>query len=128
MRVLLDTHTFLWAAADDRRLSPAARALIEGPEHDVVFSAASAAEISIKAARGRLELPDTPEAYVASRVALFGFEPLPVDARHALRSGQLPPIHWDPWDRLLIAQAQLEGIPLLTADRVIARYEVETSW
>jgi PIN domain nuclease of toxin-antitoxin system len=128
MRFLLDTHTFLWAASDDRRLSAAARAIIESPENEVVFSAASAAEISIKAARGRLQLPDSAEPYVASRVAVFGFVPLPIDTRHALRSGQLPPIHWDPWDRLLVAQAQLEGIPLLTADRTIARYDVDTTW
>ena len=128
MRILLDTHAFLWAAADDRRLSPAARAIIEDPAHEVLFSAASAAEISIKAGRGRLELPDGAEAYVASRIAVFGFEPLPIDTGHALRSGQLPPIHWDPWDRLLVAQAQLEGVPLLTADRTIARYDIETTW
>jgi PIN domain nuclease of toxin-antitoxin system len=128
MRLLLDTHTFLWAAADDRRLSAAARAAIESPDHDLLLSAASAAEISIKVARGRLELPDGPEAYVASRVAVFGMSTLAIDARHALRSGQLPPIHWDPWDRLLVAQAQLEGIPLLTGDRTIAQYDVETIW
>ena len=128
MRVLLDTHAFLWAASDDRRLSAAARAIIEDPDHEVLFSAASAAEISIKAARGRLELPDSAEPYVASRIAVFGFETLAIDTRHALRSGQLPPIHWDPWDRLLVAQAQLEGVPLLTSDRTIARYDVETTW
>jgi PIN domain nuclease of toxin-antitoxin system len=128
MRILLDTHAFLWAAADDRRLSRAARAIIEDPDHQVLFSAASAAEISIKAARGRLQLPDGAEPYVASRIAVFGFETLPVDSRHALRSGQLQAIHWDPWDRLLVAQAQLEGVPLLTADRTIARYDIETTW
>jgi PIN domain nuclease of toxin-antitoxin system len=128
VRILIDTHAFLWAASDDRRLSPAARAILASPDNEVLFSAASAAEISIKAARGRLELPDMAEPYVASRVAIFGFAPLPIDARHALRSGQLPPIHWDPWDRLLVAQAQLEGVPLLTSDHTIARYDIETTW
>lgn len=128
MRVLLDTHAFLWAASDVQRLSPAALSILQDTGHEVVFSAVSAAEISIKVARGRLRLPDLPEPYVESRVALFGYSTLPLDARHALRSGQLPPIHWDPWDRLLVAQCQVEGIPLLTADRTIASYDVETIW
>ena len=128
MRLLIDTHAFLWAADDDERLSPDARRILESTDHEVLFSAASAAEISIKAARGRLQLPDRAEPYVASRVAMFGYVPLPIDTRHALRSGQLPPIHWDPWDRLLVAQAQLERVPLLTSDRTIALYDVETIW
>ena len=94
----------------------------------VLLSAASAWEISIKAARGRLELPQPPERYVPDRVRRHRMTVLDVALSHALRAGALPEIHADPFDRLLVAQAQLEGLPILTADPAIARYEVETIW
>lgn len=128
MRLLLDTHTFLWATTDDPRLSTFARDMIEDADQEVLLSAASAFEIAIKAARGRLTLPEDPGAYIKTRVATFRLVPLAITVEHAIEAGALPPIHADPWDRLLVAQARLESIPLLTADSVLRRYDVETLW
>lgn len=128
MRVLLDTHTFLWSVTGDDMLSATVREIVADSANEVLFSAASALEISLKAAQGRLQLPEETEAYVTTRIAAFGFTPLAVSVSHAIRAGSLPPIHADPWDRLLTAQAQIEGIALLTRDAMIRRYDVETIW
>ena len=128
MNLLLDTHAFLWAVMDDDRLSERARDLIADPDNDLCLSAASAYEIAVKAARGHLLLPEDPDSYIRTRVATMGLRPLPVTVEHAAAAAMLPPIHADPWDRLLVAQARLEALPILTADRLIKRYEVETTW
>lgn len=129
MRVLLDTHVFLWWASDrGRRLSPDARAVIEDPETDIFVSAATGMEVATKVARGRLELPGPPETYVPSRLARHGFRALPIEMEHALRVGLLPDTHRDPWDRILIAQAQTESMPIVTADPVIGQYDVDVIW
>ena len=129
MRVLLDTHAILWwAMGGGARLSDRSRGVIEDAQTEVLVSAASAAEIAIKAGRGRLELPDAPERYVVRLIRRNGFTILPVQLAHALRSGALPPIHRDPWDRILIAQSQLEDLPIITADPAIGRYDVDTIW
>lgn len=129
MRVLLDTHAFLaWVSAGGARLSTRARELVSDEATEALVSAVSAAEISTKVANGRLVLPGPAERYVPSRIARHGFMVLPLDLRHALRVGSLPDIHRDPWDRLLVAQAQLEGLPIITADPLIGRYDVETIW
>jgi PIN domain nuclease of toxin-antitoxin system len=128
VRILLDTHAFVWWVLDDARLSPVSRELLLDRSNDVLLSAASAYEISVKAARGRLTLPEPAETYVSSRMASEGFTPLPVQISHAVRAGSLPPIHRDPWDRLLVAQSQLDDVPILTADPVIGQYDVETIW
>jgi PIN domain nuclease of toxin-antitoxin system len=91
-------------------------------------SVVSALEISAEAARGRLELPDVANRYVPRVIERHGFTTLSVHLAHALRAGSLPDVHRDPFDRLLIAQAQVEGIPIITADPAIGRYEVETIW
>ena len=128
MRALLDTHAFLWWTTDDPQLSAVARAFIGDGQNEIFFSAASAWEIAIKFAKGRLELPETPDEYVARRLAQHRFQALPIQLSHALRVAALPEIHTDPFDRLLVAQSQLESLPLLTADAEIARYEVERIW
>ncbi len=128
MRVLVDTHAFLWAAADSRRLSPRAREILEDPASQLVFSAASAYEIAVKAAKGHLVLPDDAARYLATRLPTLGLAPLPITVAHAAAAAALPPIHADPWDRLLVAQAHIEGIPILSADVQIRRYDVETIW
>ena len=128
MRALLDTHTFLWWVLDIPRLSAESRAILEDGANELLFSAASAYEIALKARSGRLTLPDSPEAYVPDRLITNGFSRLPIDLAHALRAGTLPWIHRDPFDRLLVAQAQIEGLAILTADPVISRYDVETIW
>lgn len=119
MRVLLDTHILLWWLSDDRKLAKRAREIIAEANNDVLVSSASAWEISIKAALGRLEieLDDLGEAIVKN-----GFRPLPIALRHALTVGKLPAIHRDPFDRMLIAQASVEELRLLTHDRIFERY------
>ena len=128
MRALLDTHTFLWWNLGDERLSPRAHNFIADGQNELFFSAASAWEIAIKTGRGRLVLPETPDRYVAERLVLHHIIPLPIQLSHALHVFALPEYHQDPFDRLLIAQSQLEKLPILTADANIARYEVEVIW
>ncbi len=126
MRILLDTHAWLWMALTPDRLSLHARSFVEGREHELYLSAASAWEIVIKYSQGKLGLPDPPLTYVPSRLEQFGVLPLPIDHGHALYVSTLPVHHRDPFDRLLIAQAQLEDLPILTADPVFAAYDVRT--
>ena len=128
MRAILDTHTFLWWVLDIPRLSADARSILEDGANELLFSAASAYELTIKAQTGRLTLPEPAHSYVPSRLVANAFKPLSIELTHALRAGSLPAIHRDPFDRVLIAQAQIEGLPILTADPAISRYDVETIW
>lgn len=128
MKVLLDTHAFLWWNTDDEQLSQRARAIIADGENEIYFSAASAWEIAIKAARGKLILPEEPGAYIASRLKNHHFQPMPIQISHAVQVYALPHHHEDPFDRLLIAQCQLEGLQLLTLDPQIKKYDLETIW
>ncbi len=128
MRVLLDTHAFLWWVLEDQRLSPVARETIADPDIDVLVSPVSAWEIAIKAADGRLDLPEPSRSYVPSRMAANSFHELPITLDHCLRTAELPRIHRDPFDRLLVAQAQAEDLPLVSGDPAITRYDVETIW
>lgn len=122
-RLLLDTHTFLWWRDDSARLGTAPRAAIASA--DLVFvSAASAWEAAIKAAMGKLHLPDS----FQSGVLDSGFEKLPIGFSHAEEVGHLPPHHRDPFDRMLIAQARCERLTLVTHDRRFEPYEVEVLW
>ena len=118
--MLLDTHVLLWALADDDRLRPTVRELIVDPSNDVLVSAATVWEISIKASLGKLEAPDDLlEAIDAADLGL-----LPIGGEHVLRSGRLPRHHDDPFDRVLVAQAESEGLILVSADRRMADYGV----
>jgi len=128
LRVLLDTHAFVWWNSDDPRLSRTARAVIQEPENEILLSAASAWEIAIKYARGRLPIPQPPARYVADRMRRHGFGPLAIEIAHGVQVGSLPPIHRDPFDRILVAQSQLENLPILTSDPNIARYGVSVLW
>lgn len=121
MKLLLDTHLLLWAAGDPDRLSAAARALISAPEHEVWFSAASVWEVAIKCGLGRADFQVNPRLL---RRGLLdnGYHELPVGSEHAVAIDRLPPLHKDPFDRLLVAQAMVEGITLLTADAAVAQY------
>lgn len=125
MRALLDTHVFLWMQAAPERLNDEALAFVRGRGNDLLLSAASSWEIAIKVALGKLRLPESPEAYVPDRMRRTRVRPLAVEHAHALRAGALPPHHRDPFDRLLVAQAQLEKLPLVSADPVFARYGIE---
>jgi PIN domain nuclease of toxin-antitoxin system len=122
-RLLLDTHIFLWWRGEPSRLPSEVRNRIATA--DIVFvSAASAWEAAIKTSLGRLELPDTVEAGVLAS----GFEKLLIAFSHAERAGGLPPHHRDPFDRMLVAQAQAEGLILVTHDRLLEPYDVEILW
>lgn len=121
MKLLLDTHLLLWTAARLDRLPRAARTLIDDPENELVFSAASLWEIAIKRGLGRNDF--RVDARLLRRGLLDnGYSELPITSRHAVAIDSLPPIHKDPFDRILIAQAIVEGIPLLTADPLVAQY------
>ncbi len=110
--------------ADPDRLSPRARRLLVDPESELLLSAASAWEMAIKTALGKLRLPEAVAEYVTSRMAGSGVRPLAVEHGHALRVATLPPHHGDPFDRLLIAQADVEDLPILTSDRHFRAYGV----
>lgn len=128
MKYLLDTHTFLWWNMEDSQLSALAREILTDGGNEIFLSAASAWEIAIKAARGRLILPEDPTRYVSSRLSLHGFQALPIQIHHAVQVYKLPMHHADPFDRLLIAQSQSESIPLLSIDEEIRKYDVEVVW
>lgn len=125
MRVLLDTHCWLWWIFSSARLRESARDLIADQRNTFFLSVASIWEMSIKYAAGRLPLPDPPEEFVPQRLVRDGVPPLTVNQFHALRVSSLPLHHRDPFDRLLIAQAQIERLPILTADPQFSPYEVE---
>jgi PIN domain nuclease of toxin-antitoxin system len=119
VRLLLDTHILIWWLADDRKLNRSARTIIANPDNDVLISAASLWEISIKEALGRLEVElDDLEAAISRN----GFRPLPITFRHALTTGRLPAVHRDPFDRILVAQASVEELRLVSHDRIFERY------
>ena len=128
MKLLLDTHAFLWWIADDPSLSTRARRAIAGAANEVYLSAASAHEMAIKAGLGRLRLREPLEELVPREVAACGFRVLPVQLSHALGVSSLPPIHRDPFDRLLVAQARIEDLALVTIDKALGRYGVKIVW
>ena len=121
MRVLLDTHLLLWAVASSRRLSSEARSLLEDPGNDAFYSAASLWEIAIKAALRRKDFRvDLPLMH--SALSAMELTELRVTSEHAMRVRELPPVHRDPFDRMLVAQSLVEPMVLLTNDAVLARY------
>ena len=121
MRLLLDTHLLVWAMGDPERLPAGCTAMLEDPSNSLVFSVASLWELVIKQALGRPDFNLEPSLL---RQALLdgGWQELPIEASHALAVSQLPPLHRDPFDRLLLAQAQVEGLLLLTADSRLSLY------
>ncbi|MEL7941249.1 type II toxin-antitoxin system VapC family toxin [Pseudomonas delhiensis] len=121
MKLLLDTHLLLWAASEPERLSVETRALIEAPENELFFSPASLWEIAIKRGLGRNDFQVDPRLL---RRGLLdnGYGELPIGSGHAVETDSLPPIHKDPFDRILVAQARVEGITLLTSDALVAQY------
>lgn len=121
MRLLLDTQVFLWAASDRTRLPVPALEAIRSPDNDVLVSAATAWEIAIKVAKKALDFP-VQQFFPAVRA--MDMELLPMTAAHALAAGALPPHHADPFDRMLVAQARLEGLVLVSVDGLIPLYEV----
>ena len=120
MNLLLDTHTLLWWLGKDPTLSKNARTAIRDNRNVIFVSAATAWEITIKKALGKLQTPDNLE----EALEVNQFLPLPITIRHALAVGELPPIHQDPFDRVLVAQAKVEGLTLVTRDEDIQKYRV----
>jgi PIN domain nuclease of toxin-antitoxin system len=123
--LLLDTQVFLWLQTEPERLGEHLE-LVENRRTDLLLSAASSWEIAIKHGLGRLPLPEPPQHYVPDRMRAIGAQPIAVEHSHALAVGSLPLIHRDPFDRLLVAQAQALDVALLTADAILARYPAQT--
>lgn len=128
MRILLDTHAFLWWITEDSRLSVGARECISDGKNTLLLSAASGWEIAIKVGLGRIELPRPISGFLGEQLRENRIDVLPIQMSHALRVQELPPLHRDPFDRMLVAQAQLEKLPILTSDAWIPRYDVEALW
>ena len=128
MNAILDTHTFLWMVTNDRRLSGTARNVIADGANQLFLSAVSMWEIVLKAGVGKLHLQGEPARFVDREIQRNRLSPLPIQAAHVLRVPSLPAIHKDPFDRLLIAQAQVENLPLITTDPEITRYPVQVIW
>ena len=130
MRLILDTCTFIWVASAEHRLSQVARDLITDPENDVLVSAATAWEIGIKHALGRLPLPlgQSPAAFIPEARARHRLDPLPIDEADTFELARLPPLHQDPFDRMLICQAIARQAVIVTPDPLIRQYPVGVRW
>ena len=128
MKLLLDTHSFLWFIDGNPRLSATARQLIEDPANERLVSIASLWEIMIKGRLGRLEIDRAPVAYILHYIGQLSLIPTPISLDHVFRVVDLPGLHQDPFDRLLIAQAMTENIPIVTRDAAIQAYGVRTVW
>lgn len=128
MRVLVDTHALLWFLTADSRLSEQARELISTADNEVLVSIATLWEIAIKASLGRIDLGSTFAEFVTEQVENNGFSVLPIALEHLARLAELPFHHRDPFDRLLVAQALAEGIPLISADGSFRDYDVKLLW
>jgi PIN domain nuclease of toxin-antitoxin system len=125
---LLDTGVWLWSVGEPSRISRKARDVMADISHEVFLSAVTSWEVAIKAASGKLQLPEPPDLYVPRRMAAQGLRPLAVSHEHALAAFALPAHHRDPFDRLLIAQAKVEEMTLISADRMFDRYPVQLLW
>jgi len=128
LKLLLDTCTFLWAIEGGGELSPTAREVLVDPAHDVFLSAVSVWEITIKHGLGRLPLPEPPERYIPAQRTTRGITALPLDEDAVLQLPRLPALHRDPFDRLLVAQAIVHGMTILTPDPIISQYPARTMW
>ena len=128
MRALLDTHVLLWLRSGDERLPQRWRKVLLGRADQLHFSAASAAEISIKFASGKLKLPQPPKEFVPFMISDLRLRTLPISLQDTLTVSTLPLHHGDPFDRLLVAQAMSESLPLITADPHMSRYDIQILW
>lgn len=128
MRLLLDTHAFLWAIAEQSRLSDRVRGWLEDGNNEAWVSIASIWEIAIKAGLGRLRLPSDLGGFLATQLVVSSFQVLPIALEHAVAVRDLPLHHRDPFDRLLIAQSRAEGLALVSRDARLKAYEVDVVW
>jgi PIN domain nuclease of toxin-antitoxin system len=125
MKFLVDTNVFLWALAEEHKLNSNAQEILKSSLSELYFSAAGSWEIAIKFALGSLPLPKPPSEYIPHALRVWAVRALDITHEHALRAGELPVHHRDPFDRLLIAQAMTEQMTLLTADRALQKYKVD---
>jgi PIN domain nuclease of toxin-antitoxin system len=125
VRILLDTNVFLWLQTEPERLRQH-QAVTEDERNELLVSAVVSWEIAIKYALGKLSLPEPPARYVPERLRAIGAEALPIEHTHALAVADLPLLHSDPFDRLLVAQAKALNVPLMTADPAVTQYAVRT--
>jgi PIN domain nuclease of toxin-antitoxin system len=128
MRVLVDTHTFLWALLKDHRLSTRAKQVLISGENELVFSLVSLWEIAVKMKIGKLNTVGSSVTYIRDEMAEYGMELLPIRYEHILELERLPLHHSEPFDRLLIAQAVAESLPILTHDEKLPLYPVKLIW
>jgi len=128
MKYLLDTNVWLWSVGPVERIGEEGLEIIEDGESELYFSTVSSWEIAIKARLGKYELPESPDRYVTRKLAVQGISSLPVMLDHSLKVFHLPRYHHDPFDHLLMAQAIVEGMVILTSDREFAKYPVEVLW
>jgi len=128
MRILLDTHAFLWWITGDQRLSQRSIECISDGSNELFFSVASGWEIAIKAGLGRIDIPDPLDRFVSEHLFRNHMDVLAIQLSHALHVITLPQFHRDPFDRMLISQAQIEKLPILSSDKLFAAYDVEVIW
>jgi PIN domain nuclease of toxin-antitoxin system len=128
MNALLDTHAFIWWVTDASQLSRNAKDFISDPDNQIFFSVASAWEIIIKVNTGKLNIPEEVGTYITSRVTDNRFKVLGIELAHVIQVAKLPDLHRDPFDRIILAQSQVMGIPIITIDRLIVQYDVAIIW
>jgi len=128
LRTLLDTHSLLWLVADDPRLSDTARDTFLNVDNELLCSAVVGFEIAVKHSLGKLELAEPPRAFIENRLRNNALTPFPITMAHAVRVAGLPFHHRDPFDRLLVAQALEEDLPLLSADEILSAYGTRRIW
>lgn len=128
MRILLDTCTFLWVITEAPELSARARELFADPANEVFLSSVSTWEISVKYALGRLPLPESPERFIPTQRKQHGVETLLLEESATLHLVRLPELHKDPFDRMLICQAMIHGMVIMTPDALILQYPVPSTW
>jgi PIN domain nuclease of toxin-antitoxin system len=128
MKYLLDTHAFLWFVSDDGRLSSKAGAIIKNSKNEVFFSAVSAWELSIKIKLGRLTIEEELGPFIIKQLSENNFSTLSITLFHSIYTLKLADIHKDPFDRMLIAQSQVEDMPLISKDKNIKKYKIPVVW
>ncbi|WP_347257378.1 type II toxin-antitoxin system VapC family toxin [Methylocaldum sp.] len=128
MKVLLDTHAFIWLVTDDPKLSETAKAVFLDNDNEILLSAVTGFEIAVKYSLGKLNLAEPPRQFIDKRIEANALTPLPVTIAHTMWLADLPFHHRDPFDRLLVAQALSEDIPILSVDSQLSAYEIHRIW
>ncbi|OHD55043.1 MAG: twitching motility protein PilT [Spirochaetes bacterium GWF1_51_8] len=128
MRYLIDTHAFLWCTINDERLSRKIIEIVENIDNEIFFSAVSGWEIAIKYQLGKLVLSAAPEIFITEQIENNQYTVLPITLLHALTTRELPLIHKDPFDRMLVAQSKIENLPILSNDSKLSEYDVDIIW